>query len=408
MWMAFTVAMRVALAADPAHDDADLDGWCPSGVDLDGDRRCDAAVEAVPLGDCDDTPVTGASMHPGAAESCAGPDMNCDGQVGLTDHDGDGFNACDDCDDNWIATHPTATEVCGDQRDNDCDGVMFSLTHADALTVYTDADHDGWGDSSTARIVQLCELLPGESFKGLDCNDADATAWPGARTGGDNCDGFDGTVDHDGDGVDADIDCNDGNPAVRPGIPELCFDLTDNNCDGATDEVGGVGAAERFPDRDRDGQGDPATPTSVCAYVIAGVSYVTDNTDCDDGEWTLSGSDRDRDGLSGCDGDCDDEDPDVNPSTVEIPGNGKDDDCVDGDAAVVVADTDVPTDTALTAETDAVEDTDATADSDDIIDTGSIPFKPPGCGCETSGERVPVAALLLLAAFARRRRAFSA
>lgn len=398
MWTVVTIGLAVALAADPAHDDADHDGWCPSGVDLDGDRRCDAPPERVPLGDCDDTPSSGATVHPGATESCAGPDTNCDGQVGQTDHDGDGFVACDDCDDSWIATHPGAAEVCGDQRDNDCDGVMFTLTHADAMTVYTDLDHDGWGADATGLITQVCELLPGHALASGDCDDTSATAWPGSRMGGDNCDGHDGSVDHDGDGFDADLDCNDNDPAIRPGTAELCFDGRDNNCDGAIDETGGVGEQSLFPDRDRDGQGDPASSTWVCAYEVVGVRYTSDQTDCDDGWWSRSSQDRDGDGVAGCSGDCDDDDLAVNPLATEVPGNGKDDDCVGGDEAVTLSDTDAPDDS------DASVDTDVADDSDDVVDTGIIPNVTPGCACDSVGSGGATALLLAAAVITRRRR----
>lgn len=50
-------------------------------------------------------------------------------------------------------------------------------------------------------------------------------------------------VDNDGDGwVDAENecvpggDCNDDDPAVNPGVSEICGDGIDNNCDGQVDE----------------------------------------------------------------------------------------------------------------------------------------------------------------------------
>jgi arylsulfatase A-like enzyme len=49
-------------------------------------------------------------------------------------------------------------------------------------------------------------------------------------------------------------------------------------------------------------------------------------------------SDRDHDGVSGsfAGGDCNDHDASVSPRALDVPGNGKDEDCQDGDARVAV------------------------------------------------------------------------
>lgn len=42
-------------------------------------------------------------------------------------------------------------------------------------------------------------------------------------------------VDNDGDGFADDVDCNDNDATIYPGAPEIC-DMLDNNCDGEVDE----------------------------------------------------------------------------------------------------------------------------------------------------------------------------
>jgi hypothetical protein len=96
---------------------------------------------------------------------------------------------------------------------------------------------------------------------GGDCNDHDATIHPGATEIANptnpadlkdhNCDGkanenTDGTpctsalcmIDHDGDGYTvAQGDCDDTNAMVHPGMPEICGDGLDNDCDGMADRT---------------------------------------------------------------------------------------------------------------------------------------------------------------------------
>lgn len=132
------------LEADFCNDnkDNDCDGLVDCNdpdIDADGDHHCPPPCG----GDCDDDDKT---VFPGAPEECDEKDNDCDGAIDknagkfyFRDVDGDGFGsptnfiqACtqpigfvlgdDDCDDKDPAIHPDATEVCNDNKDNDCDG----------------------------------------------------------------------------------------------------------------------------------------------------------------------------------------------------------------------------------------------------------------------------------------------
>ena len=158
-----------------------------------------------------------------------------------------------------------------------------------------------------------------------DCNDSDASIYPGAPENCDpplvdsNCDGFIGGLDEDGDGFRACDDCNDGDDAVYPNAIEVCDGL-DNDCDGAIDDedsnVDYTSVPARYLDTDNDGFGDDDNEVVQCAP--------PENA-------------REQGG------DCDDTDPDVHPDAVEIC-DFKDNDC-DGDVdrndtEVVLTDTD--------------------------------------------------------------------
>jgi len=129
---------------------------------------------------------------------------------------------------------------------------------------------------------------------GTDCDDDDATRFPGAveicdaANVDEDCDPSTfGDTDADDDGfVDAACcngdtcgdDCDDGNASAHPGEAESC-DGADNDCDAATDE----GVLEEFyPDADDDLYGDmSATAVMACE---APDDHVSDAADCDDGD----------------------------------------------------------------------------------------------------------------------------
>ena len=133
--------------------------------------------------------------------------------------------------------------------------------------------------------------------------------------------------DADGDGYDADEDCDDNNSVVSPAAEEIC-DGVDNNCDGQIDE--GV-TSEWYADTDDDGFGDPDSTTWSCSPPEG---YAATGTDCNDADSeSYPGAPERCDGVdNNCDGQIDE-----NVTTVfyaDTDGDGF------GDPAAAVEDCD--------------------------------------------------------------------
>ncbi len=320
----------------PGADESDCtdlnDYNCDGSVsyaDADGDGY--AACE-----ECDDANAT---VYPGADEICDGLDNDCDTEVdeGLTtpfyqDADGDGFGnpdavteACalpeghatnpDDCDDQDATVYPMADEIC-DGKDNDCDGAVDDEdtvypTPQDAPVPneapewYRDSDGDGYG--SDDDIVVACSAPDGYVAQGGDCNDEDPRFHPNAieddcsDPNDYNCDGSVAYADEDQDGFLACVaegapDCNDQDATVYPGAEEVC-DEQDNDCDGSVDEEVTL---EFYLDADGDGFGDPAVTVQACS---APDGYVENSADCNDAEPTAFPTANEI--CDGIDNDCD-------------------------------------------------------------------------------------------------------
>ncbi|MEQ1567791.1 MAG: putative metal-binding motif-containing protein [Myxococcota bacterium] len=246
-----SVGVGVLLGVDPALDG--YGGACGDPV---------APAAGSPLIDAGDPAFT----DPDGSRADIGPNP-FEGGGGPEDLDGDGVSAPSDCDDADSAVYPGATEVC-DGADQDCDGTVDEDA-ADALTFTLDADHDGYGVD--ADPVTGCAPPPDHVAAAGDCDDSDASVFPGAS---EVCDGADqdcdGAVDDDltdpwwpdadGDGfggaeqagcptgpsADGPGDCDDGDAEVHPGAPDAPGDGIDADCDGRDPTADGEdsGAAE--------------------------------------------------------------------------------------------------------------------------------------------------------------------
>ncbi|MCA9569853.1 MAG: hypothetical protein KC656_18540, partial [Myxococcales bacterium] len=144
----------------------------------------------------------------------------------------------------------------------------------------------------------------------------------------DACVGDDATGDGDSDGYCADLDCDDAQASAYPGATVIPGDGLDNDCSGDADEC--------WIDADLDGYGGvgPASSSSAgCAgageasiggdcqdddpAVHTGAHEVCDGADQDcDGE-VDEDYDGDGDGVSVCAGDCDDSNPLVAPGNID-------------------------------------------------------------------------------------------
>ena len=332
-----------AEVCDGARHDEDCDAATYGARDRDGDGATDAQCCNVAMDgslrcgtDCDDRDGT---IAPGAVERCDRRDQDCDGTAdegvmvaAFADADRDLHGnasapllgcpglpgvvlTSDDCDDTRGAVYTGAPEIC-DGRDDDCD------THVDEsatpVTWYRDLDGDGFG-SATSGTTVACVPPAGYSLFSTDCDDTRRTTSPLSREAcngiDDDCSGFPDFPIAPGDFEDDDRDgfadtrcggmagdCDDLDPDVHPGAPELC-NRRDDDCDGAIET--GATALAWYPDRDGDGAGENGSVPVYSCDVVEGRTRATG--DCDDHSAAIGplALDACGTGVDGFDDDCD-------------------------------------------------------------------------------------------------------
>jgi hypothetical protein len=207
-----------------------------------------------------------------------------------------------DCDDSNNAINPSATEVPGDEIDQNCDNAEVCFLDQD-----DDSYRPGLGSVTLSSADMDCDDS-GEALVGDpagDCDDSNGAVNPGAMEScngvDDDCDGIadNGLTfttfynDEDGDGygtgspsvfcsdpgtgyVQNNTDCNDVSAAINPGATEVC-NFLDDNCNSSTDE--GFPVNTYYQDLDGDGQGNPAVSTTACTQPPGYVLYANDCND---------------------------------------------------------------------------------------------------------------------------------
>jgi len=271
-------------------------------------------LQCVEVQDCNDKDP---NTYPGANEiPYDSLDQDCNG-LDLVDVDRDGatsdlIQGGTDCDDNNSVINPSAQEICNGGDEN-CNG---KIDEGVTINYYIDADQDLFGNPD-AIPEQAC--IPPNSLyvtNNLDCNDTNKAVFPGASETCDNLDNdCDGEIDEDGKNtyyLDADRDnygspyssatacaspmgyvynsedCDDNNPYINPSIGETCNGI-DDNCNGVIDD--GAASYQYYPDKDLDLYGDIYNSILACTQPY---------------------------GYIQASGDCNDDNPIINPSAQEV------------------------------------------------------------------------------------------
>ena len=260
--------------------------------------------------DCNDVVEDGLLINPAAPELCDAIDNDCDGDVDEDyDDDGDGsFRVTqEDLDNPELPSVDCSARSAGYVED--CDDEESAL---EELDLDDDGESTCEGDCDDNDELQQSTDNDNDGFNTctadisfFDCDDEDPALNP---------------IDGDGDGfapcpnAEGLADCDDTNIDVYPNNGTVqCDDIPDTDCDGLVDPL----------DADDDGDG-----VSEC------------DGDCNDQDILLNTEDGDGDFVTTCGGDCDDDNATVYPGAPQVCNDDEPDNDCNGSADANEADVD--------------------------------------------------------------------
>ena len=155
-----------------------LNGYHPADAGHVEMAACDELLDqdedgTVCAEDCDDLDprLDGHDRDSDGYSSCAGDCDDRDATLRPVDSDRDGITSCaGDCDDRQRDTYPGAPGVCGDGRDNDCNGVADAQDEGECAPVLSvvinEISYDPTGPDASEAFIELHCAQPGARLLG--------------------------------------------------------------------------------------------------------------------------------------------------------------------------------------------------------------------------------------------------
>lgn len=228
-WMVWVVAATLVFAA-ACSDDTTTDTG-PDHVEADAEADAEVDGEEADGGDVEEVPSDAEDVQEDVAETTDAPcviDEDCD--------DGLFCNGVETCE---SGTCMVGADPCDDGIDCTVDSCVEDLARCNHV-----GDDEACQDGEFCNGAETCELATGcQAGTRPDCRDTSACTI-------DRCVEERGGCVHDPRDLDGDTyvtddsfggedcggdDCNDADATVHPGVPEVCTDVRDNDCDTFAD-----------------------------------------------------------------------------------------------------------------------------------------------------------------------------